>query len=722
MKEFSIFNGYGVKDPIARKGITEATGTVLKDGVASPMELVSMSGNSVQKAYAGNQLVNLPDLSATTYNGIVWSCKDGYVTAKGTSTESSSSIQVGLYYDIPIVAGTYFVSGNQGSVAIYVSIIKADGSRAYPTNASFTLDGTETLARVYCQVNSGYTVDTTVYPFVNKGATKLQEEPYVGGVAVPNPDSPQSIHNVGDCVEMIQGLWVASGHTNNALRICSKNSIPCTSGDVIVIKCEVPIIAIFAYDSANNILGTYASENSEYELQATMPSGADYFKINLGNNDGLTPSTLGKATLTINGKYVVQIAEENKNFFYAKFSGTPTVLTFDEVTQTYTLPVSKSGAVFMEKIPVSIPKGKTVTLSVLAESGKYTDSANNINVSVRNSSSALLGNALILPRDVEFKNNVYSTTFELTDDVMFLRLYKDGSGNTNVTNEIKLKIQLEIGDKATEWVAHKEKVATVLLEAPLRDTDVMSRTEVVRKRASVVFDGSETWYMGNGYFYIKVENGAETRNVLSTHYKNDGSSSTTKFGNIWINNASQLIVVDNRFASASDFKSWLAENNVTVEYELATPIVETLDSTSQIALNSLETFDGVTYINVDSRAKPKEIKTNYASNVLGAKVMKLEGDSRVKEFKFLADGKYHAFSRSAGVWLVSVFIPDEFFFELYMVCANAYKEISATPIIDRGEICQFEYIWDMGAFAVHLPDDQIDAYVSVLELAKITTE
>jgi hypothetical protein len=66
-------------------------------------------------------------------------------------------------------------------------------------------------------------------------------------------------------------------------------------------------------------------------------------------------------------------------------------------------------------------------------------------------------------------------------------------------------------------------------------------------------------------------------------------------------------------ASLAEYKTWLANNKPTFQYELATPTYETLDPESQAALNSLETFNGVTYVEVDSRVQPAGIRAEYAT-------------------------------------------------------------------------------------------------------------
>lgn len=69
-------------------------------------------------------------------------------------------------------------------------------------------------------------------------------------------------------------------------------------------------------------------------------------------------------------------------------------------------------------------------------------------------------------------------------------------------------------------------------------------------------------------------------------------------------------------------------------YEIHSETEQELDTTSQIALNSLETFDGVTYINVDSRVLPSEIKGEYGASNVGARTIKNELRNDTLEIKY----------------------------------------------------------------------------------------
>lgn len=73
---------------------------------------------------------------------------------------------------------------------------------------------------------------------------------------------------------------------------------------------------------------------------------------------------------------------------------------------------------------------------------------------------------------------------------------------------------------------------------------------------------------------------------------------------------------DHYWADLDAFKSWLDSNEVYIEYNLKTPIVEELPLADQIALNSIETFDGITCLEFDSEIKP-EFEGEYGTSKVG---------------------------------------------------------------------------------------------------------
>lgn len=403
----------------------------------------------------------------------------------------------------------------------------------------------------------------------------------------PTLDAPQSIHNVGDCVEMMQGYYgVNNGnYTSHATTVCNKNKIPCASGDAIKVAYETSAttIALIYYNDNGYLLGKFGSNTNAFEYVA--PSGATYFNFYIDN--GVESATVGKISLTINGKYVVQIAtnygvEMMQGGWNATAGHLPNIATC-----------------VCNKTQVSCKTGDVVNIKCAKASG--------INLLLYNentfvSTLPMSTSGVTIPSGVtNFKFNINSTSDITPDTVGKITITINGVG---------------------------EKVATVLLNAPLRDTDVMSRTEVARKRAKSVFVGADSEAVGVNasgklYFVIsKIDN--TTPNILCNRLQ--ASDITVWNGNV-ITNITDFTTVD-------EAKTWLSSNSIEFEYNLATPTTETLDTDSQIALNSLETFDGVTYINVDSRVQPSEIKGEYGTSKVGARTLKNELRNDTLEIKY----------------------------------------------------------------------------------------
>lgn len=79
-------------------------------------------------------------------------------------------------------------------------------------------------------------------------------------------------------------------------------------------------------------------------------------------------------------------------------------------------------------------------------------------------------------------------------------------------------------------------------------------------------------------------------------------------------------------ATLDAVKTFLDNNVVEVYYELATPITS-LPTADQVALNSLETFDGITYLEIDSPLQP-EFVAEYGTSKVGGVALEAKGESQ----------------------------------------------------------------------------------------------
>ena len=106
--------------------------------------------------------------------------------------------------------------------------------------------------------------------------------------------------------------------------------------------------------------------------------------------------------------------------------------------------------------------------------------------------------------------------------------------------------------------------------------------------------------------------------VLCTHAKGiEGGS--TQLNECYINTSNQpngRFLINTSFATVDEWKAHLAENPMEVVYELAEEVVEELPIADQIGLNSLASYDGITYVEFDSEIQPT-FKGEYGTSKVG---------------------------------------------------------------------------------------------------------
>lgn len=414
----------------------------------------------------------------------------------------------------------------------------------------------------------------------------------------PTPSNPIPILNYGDCVEMIQGYYNATTgvYTSSANHVCSKHKIPCKSGDVIAMLLERALEKYIVYYN-NDAFVSAIYKTSSQDVNVTVPSGVTHFTIAAGVSAGLTPQTIGKIQLTVNGKYLGCVRGHGKNFW--QYGDISFISAF--------------------RNSLSIPKG-TYTISFVT--------------SLTSGSSALQffdkkGNAIV---NKDFNNSAFnsrnSITVTLVDDVVLGGFYS--------RTEIKITdIQIEQGETMTVFEPYRETIAWYYTKEPTRLGDVKFKDvdglfKIQRNVAEVVLNGSESWgannYFTNTFFIALLNNMKSLGNGMCSHYVN-GNINNDNNNVIYI--GMTLNIRDESATTVDEFKAKLQASPIALQYELATPTIEVLDTQSQINLNSIETFDGVTYLEVDSRVKPLGIEGEYGTSKNAALTLKALNDSEV---------------------------------------------------------------------------------------------
>lgn len=577
---------------------TKAVATNSAEGFVTDFKSVA---KIEQKQYSGKNLLN-NTATTQTVSGVTFTVNaDKSVTAKGTATA-----------DIGFTIGTkmldagisYILSGcpSGGSTSTYY--LRYIGFTYDVGNGSTIKYDANFTMPVEIGIKSGVTINATFYPMLRLASvTDATYEPYTGGTPAPNPSYPQAIYNSGDCVELeIGGINGTTGtEDTNSKRIKTK-SIPCKSGDVIKVVTEKTWGMIRAYFFNDNGYVSYAN-GSGTALQTTAPANATYFKVGVGELDDITPSTVGKIELTINGKYVLQVKSCNKNLYPLE-------------NEPFTLVKSTA-------------RTKTINFTPL-KNGTYTISvkASNTNLGGKTAGIHISNGAGTLKTVVIRGNEVASTTFT-ADGASQLFFFIDNTAADAATVTIS-DIQIEYGDTATDYVPHAESISTILLDEPLRAVnDVKDIIEYVndgykvrRKIAEEIFDGSadepislqsiNASDIANFLIFLSANSIDKTQLICNRLlFQNSSIADTTTEGIYNSTSGVYIRIKKERASTVDEFRAWLAENPITVQYELAEEVIEEI--ADQTPFYQIQTYDGGTTISTTDRLQP-EITVEYPTS------------------------------------------------------------------------------------------------------------
>lgn len=219
-------------------------------------------------------------------------------------------------------------------------------------------------------------------------------------------------------------------------------------------------------------------------------------------------------------------------------------------------------------------------------------------------------------------NNALTITQEMLDSNV--RLYPKSISSTAIISEI----QIEEGSTATDCQPYQSQSFNYTLSNPLYrlsdsvyDYIDVDRGKIVYKTGKLNLNTIQTWYKYQAslpvdVFFTEILDIAygsilkmnKLINIESCWNKNipNVASIHPSYHNIYVN-------VSN-ISDVESFKSWLQNNDITVYYELTTPVEEPLPSDLQTLLQSLKSYYPQTNIMFDTEVEPY-INFDYKLNL-----------------------------------------------------------------------------------------------------------
>lgn len=631
----------GGKNYIAEDGTLtltmETTDKTMYNSHGGGIKVIEIGGKTEQRTTTGAQLFDAdnPTLNATLDYGNV------------THNENYN------LYAIPVTVGeSYTMSKSAFTNGAYIGFygeIPSIGATLTDRNLITTTEKLTVIAtdNYLCLMFSKSDNINTV--MLNKGTEALPFEPYTGKKPSPSPEYPQEIKKVK-----------GKNLLENTLTSRSKNGVDITVNEDKSItlngKCtEWFFINLNYVDATTRYLpngkyivsggnsnaflnvfvdGTsvaHSYKNAEFTL--TNSNKQDYVRLEVSSGSEfnnytiypmIRPASVKDSTYVPYG--LLRIKTVGENFFGGEALADKIVSVFGGVkdisakTVTYNA-VSVGGKVllentFKENTPYTIILYGTNTNNQYSETNivvKYTD-------------------------DTRSQNLVFTSKGELSYCIFKTDANKTIQSIRGVYAAYSTTLHYEKcgvfeGEIALEdFVPYQESSITFTNPITLNGIgDVQDR--IVRKDGVFgtyrelrerVFNGSEQWGLmtdnGNQFSTTSLsDNGAIE--FLCTHFRNSGVANWVKVPDMtYMVNNSNLQIVRFRYdacTTVDEWKAWLSENNVTVVYKTTEPTFEPLPTADQIALNSLLSFDGVTYLHFDSEIEPTSL-VEYGTSHVGA--------------------------------------------------------------------------------------------------------
>lgn len=282
---------------------------------------VKMYGNTFQQSYEGKNLYNATPYSIAQ-QGITTTIKDGYIfECSGTSTNTYSNIANWTNVNLP--AGTYTFCIDHtltqnitmrlsfGSDTQDVVIAPGKTSRTVTVSSPIV-----TMRPFIATGGSGRVIDETIKINVVAGSTPATVfEPYVGGIASPNPDYPQPIQTVtgAQMVEVagknmlnIDGFVAAGGYVGLTVELVDKDDSTGTIGLKLTGNVSANPWSIYAQTNDMQL-----KPNTTYTLSRTFSESgglrnAGGIRMKIGSSYTAT-TTDASVTFTTDSTGIVQV-------------------------------------------------------------------------------------------------------------------------------------------------------------------------------------------------------------------------------------------------------------------------------------------------------------------------------------------------------------------------------------------------------------------------------
>lgn len=618
-----------------------------------------VGGNTKQATRSGKNLLENKN-STRTINGVTFTVnEDKSITATGTATADAdfyiTSATNASSYSLNLNAGDYVFSdkqeGNTNTYWLFLALSNNDSATGQKyfnlvgrTNVNVPL-AENNACYVMIRVKNGVTINKTFYPQLEVGSTATEYEPY--GVS-PSPDYPAEIGNVDNNNPNVFDSedWYKTLNEVNSASMQKE-----VVNGIEYYKFKPSGIDEYQYMKGQfkpNTQYVFTAKARQYNIATQNGVGMRFHYTNGTTSGRYIAQTLEEYDYLI-------VSEKNKTISYIDMYylhdnfGLMRDMQLEEGTiatpyQPFGIGYFTTKVENKNLIDINNPSSYlTGTWQVENGIGKLSGSAwqdvcwfipikvgeqYTFSYKERNSSNLFL---YLIELDKPIKENAGATilrsivndgnqlkyTFTIQNDGY---LYIRFCGNTTISNVSIPEIQLEKNGDKTSYLPHQSQ----LIDFPLAEGQVLHAGDYLAEdgihqvKGTIVLDGStdEAWTRSatntsNIYSFtssiianiVKTPSSTDTiANIICSHFIKESANETYRKSNgIAIHSNGNIFIYDDDFKeyTTDQFTTWLSNNPITLEYELAEEVVipyTDSQKTAYLQLQDLRSYKDKTYV------------------------------------------------------------------------------------------------------------------------------
>ena len=180
-------------------------------------------------------------------------------------------------------------------------------------------------------------------------------------------------------------------------------------------------------------------------------------------------------------------------------------------------------------------------------------------------------------------------------------------------------IQLEQGRQATSYEPYKSNILSTPKDLELRGIGDVQDTldcltgDKVERIGEIVLDGSEAWTYGGvnsnetiALFYLKLDDNGKRKPSINDKLPSIGGYSVNFGEGVYVDSDINIRIKRDKLngSTVDDFKQWLSQNPITLQYQLATESIKTVDlnvvDQNNIKIDKINVFNETTHVNASS--------------------------------------------------------------------------------------------------------------------------